>query len=122
MALILRDDLHRDAFRGGMDDDIMMEEQSLQVLKEQLSAVQHIRKELERKEQQIHKLKVQAAEAQRFRDQVLSLRTQCRIYEEQMHLLEASQEQALGRHREREQELERRIRDAEEQSGLLLEK
>jgi EAL domain-containing protein (putative c-di-GMP-specific phosphodiesterase class I) len=68
-------------------DDLAVEEHSLLLLREQLGAVQHIRRELERKDAQISNLKVQLTEAQSFRDQAISLRAQCRILEERMSLL-----------------------------------
>jgi hypothetical protein len=97
-----------------MEDDVV-EEQGLLLLREQLGAVHNIRRELEKKEQQIQTLKLQLAESHGFREQVsevlevdlvlcrchldqcvrfslrrlqaISLRTQCRIFEEQMSIL-----------------------------------
>jgi len=66
-------------------EELAVEEQSLEVLREQLLAVQHIRRELERKDDQIASLKLKLTETASFRDQAISLRTQCKILEEKVN-------------------------------------
>jgi SMC interacting uncharacterized protein involved in chromosome segregation len=64
-----------------------VEEQSLLILREQLTAVQQIRRELEKKDAQLQALKLQVVELQSFREQSINLRTQCRLVEERSALM-----------------------------------